>query len=130
MNETEDRVLRHTDETCWLMPEDQRRTVSQDNHFCPYWHSSIVHVARHTMFRGYMNILFLFVPLGIAADMFAWAPGFVFTFNLLAILPLAKLLNFTLKKLSTGMNPLLGGIFNVVFSNAILLIVSLSATVC
>jgi calcium/proton exchanger cax len=77
--------------------------------------------------RGYINILFVFVPLGIASGVLPWASGFVFVFNLLAILPIAKLFTFTSRKLLDNLSPLLGGVLKALLGNTTMLVVSLDA---
>lgn len=42
---------------------------------------------------SYVNLLLVFVPIGIASH-FVWSPTVTFIMNFLAIVPLAKLLGF------------------------------------
>jgi Ca2+:H+ antiporter len=43
---------------------------------------------------SYINILLVFIPLGIASHAVNWSPTTTFILNFLAIVPLAKLLGF------------------------------------
>ncbi|PMD63219.1 vacuolar calcium ion transporter /H(+) exchanger [Hyaloscypha bicolor E] len=75
----------------------------------------------------FINILVVFVPLGIVAGIFTWAPRVVFIFNILALLPLAKLLSSTLTATSERLYPLLGIVLKATIGNSVLLIVSIIA---
>ena len=39
---------------------------------------------------SYLNVLLVFIPLGILAEKLQWAPVWIFSLNFLAIMPLAK----------------------------------------
>ena len=73
-----------------------------------------------------VNILLVFVPLGIIAGNVGWSPTAVFLLNFFAIIPLAALLSFATEELSTKLGQTLGGLLNATFGNAVELIVSLS----
>ena len=71
-----------------------------------------------------VNILLIFVPLGIIAGNVGWSPTAVFLLNFFAIIPLAALLSFATEELSTKLGQTLGGLLNATFGNAVELIVS------
>ncbi|KAF3916817.1 hypothetical protein ABW20_dc0109011 [Dactylellina cionopaga] len=76
---------------------------------------------------NYVNVLLVFVPLGIISGIFEWAPITVFTLNFLAIVPLAALLSYATEEISLYVGQTLGGLLNATFGNAVELIVSIVA---
>lgn len=77
-----------------------------------------------TLANNYVNVLLVFVPLGIIAGALHWNPTWVFVLNFLAIIPLASLLSFATEELSVKLGQTLGGLLNATFGNAVELIVS------
>jgi len=86
-----------------------------------------LHVTWLVMTSSYVNILLIFVPLGIIAGALKWNPNAVFVLNFLAIVPLAALLGFTTEELSAEAGQTIGGLLNATFGNAVELIVSIVA---
>jgi Ca2+:H+ antiporter len=76
---------------------------------------------------NYVNVLLVFVPLGIVAGATGWNPTAVFLLNFFAIVPLASLLSFATEELSTKLGQTLGGLLNATFGNAVELIVSVQS---
>ncbi|KAK4493734.1 hypothetical protein PRZ48_014919 [Zasmidium cellare] len=76
---------------------------------------------------SYVNLLLIFVPLGIAAGAVDWPAMAIFVLNFLAIIPLAALLSFATEELAHTVGPAIGGLLNATFGNAIELIVSIIA---
>ncbi|KAF2167097.1 hypothetical protein M409DRAFT_66166 [Zasmidium cellare ATCC 36951] len=76
---------------------------------------------------SYVNILLVFVPLGIAAGVVDWPAMAIFVLNFLGIIPLAALLSFATEELAHTVGPAIGGLLNATFGNAIELIVSIIA---
>jgi len=76
---------------------------------------------------SYINILLIFVPVGIIAGALDLPPGAIFVLNFLAIVPLAALLSFATEELSEAVGPHIGGLLNATFGNAVELIVSIIA---
>jgi Ca2+:H+ antiporter len=72
---------------------------------------------------NYVNVLLVFVPLGIAAGELGWGAVTVFSLNFLAIIPLASLLSFATEELAAEMGQTIGGLCNASFGNAVELIV-------
>ena len=72
---------------------------------------------------NYVNVLLVFVPLGIIAGAISWPPVVVFVLNFLAIVPLAALLSFATEELSVPLGQTIGGLLNATFGNAVELIV-------
>lgn len=84
-----------------------------------------LHVARSVLFHNWVNVLLVFVPLGIVSGAVGWSPTVVFTLNFLAIIPLASLLSFATEELAAKLGQTIGGLLNATFGNAVELIVSL-----
>ncbi|KAF2276922.1 Calcium/proton exchanger [Westerdykella ornata] len=80
-----------------------------------------------TLLSNYVNVLLVFVPLGIIAGALHWAPTAVFVLNFIAIIPLASLLSFATEELSANLGQTIGGLLNATFGNAVELIVSIVA---
>ncbi|KAF3930835.1 hypothetical protein ABW19_dt0201688 [Dactylella cylindrospora] len=76
---------------------------------------------------NYVNVLLVFVPLGIVAGLLEWTPITVFTLNFLAIVPLAALLSYATEEISLYVGQTMGGLLNATFGNAVELIVSIVA---
>lgn len=76
---------------------------------------------------SYVNILLIFVPLGICAHIFDWSAIAVFSLNFLAIIPLAALLSFATEEISVHVGETVGGLLNASFGNAVELIVAVVA---
>lgn len=91
----------------------------------PYvkWPAKFAHISWQTLASNYVNVLLVFVPLGIIAGALKWDPTAVFILNFLAIIPLASLLSFATEELSVKLGQTLGGLLNATFGNAVELIV-------
>lgn len=87
----------------------------------------VAHVTWATLTSNYVNVLLVFVPIGIIAGALGWDPTAVFILNFIAIIPLASLLSFATEELSAKMGQTLGGLMNATFGNAVELIVSIVA---
>lgn len=88
------------------------------------WPAKIFQTAYKTLISNYVNVLLVFVPIGIVAGVAQWNPTTVFVLNFLAIIPLASLLSFATEELSAKLGQTLGGLLNASFGNAVELIVS------
>lgn len=77
-----------------------------------------------TLASSYVNVLLVFVPLGIVSGLLNWGAATVFVLNFFAIVPLASLLSFATEELAATMGQTLGGLMNATFGNAVELIVS------
>lgn len=99
--------------------EDSRKWVR--------WPSETAHIIYKVLASNYVNVLLIFVPLGIIAGAVGWSPTAIFILNFLAIIPLAALLSFATEELSVNVGQTLGGLLNATFGNAVELIVSIVA---
>lgn len=83
-----------------------------------------LHLTWLTLASNYVNVLLVFVPVGIVLGALDMNPTAVFIVNFLAIMPLAALLSFATEELSAKMGQTIGGLMNATFGNAVELIVS------
>lgn len=79
------------------------------------------------LLSSYVNILLVFVPLGILSGILDWGAGYTFTLNFLAIIPLAGLLSYATEELAEHVGDTIGGLLNATFGNAVELIVAIVA---
>jgi len=89
--------------------------------------ANIFNITKVTLLSNYVNILLVFVPLGIVAGAIHWNPTAVFILNFLAIVPLAAMLSFATEEISMRLGQTMGGLLNATFGNAVELIVSIVA---
>ncbi|KAI9850165.1 MAG: hypothetical protein M1838_006010 [Thelocarpon superellum] len=87
----------------------------------------VLYVTKATLFSNYVNVLLVFVPLGIVSGALGWNATVVFVLNFLAIVPLASLLSFATEELAAKLGQTIGGLMNATFGNAVELIVSIVA---
>ena len=72
---------------------------------------------------SYINILLVFVPVGIAAKAANLSPGLIFGMNAIAIVPLAGLLSHATESVAKRMGDTIGALMNITFGNAVELII-------
>lgn len=92
------------------------------------WPAHGFNAMKVTLLSNYVNILLVFVPLGIVAGATGWNPTTVFILNFFAIIPLAAVLSFATEEISVKLGETLGGLLNATFGNAVELIVFSPAT--
>jgi Ca2+:H+ antiporter len=80
-------------------------------------------VVKVTLLSNYVNVMLVFVPLGIIAGALKWNATVVFILNFFAIVPLAAVLTFATEEISAKLGETLGGLLNATFGNAVELIV-------
>ncbi len=85
--------------------------------------AQVVQATKVTLYSNYVNILLVFVPLGIVAGAMGWNPTTVFILNFFAIVPLAAVLSFATEEISMKLGQTMGGLLNATFGNAVELIV-------
>lgn len=83
----------------------------------------VANITKVTLLSNYVNILLVFVPLGIVAGATHWDPVTVFVLNFFAIVPLAAVLSFATEEISMKLGQTMGGLLNATFGNAVELIV-------
>ena len=106
-----------------LLPRQDSTPSGEDPRLWVRWPMYTYHVTKQTLLSSYVNVLLVFVPLGIIAGALRWSPTVVFILNFIAIIPLAALLSFATEELSVELGQTLGGLLNATFGNAVELIV-------
>lgn len=92
---------------------------------------------KHIAFSSWINVLLIFVPVGIAlgalvkakGDAAPVSPSVVFAINAIAIIPLASMLSFATESVATKLGDTIGALLNVTFGNAVELIIFIIALV-
>lgn len=75
------------------------------------------------LLASWINILLVFVPVGIAVEIAGVSPTVVFALNAVAIIPLAGLLSYATQSVASEMGDTIGALMNVTFGNAVELII-------
>ncbi|KAK3995826.1 Sodium/calcium exchanger protein-domain-containing protein [Cladorrhinum sp. PSN332] len=103
-------------------------TPGTDNpNFLVRWPAQAWNVTKVTLLSSWINVLLIFVPLGILSAKLSWGAPAVFTLNFFAIIPLAAVLSFATEEIAARLGETLGGLVNATFGNAVELIVSIVA---
>ena len=120
-----------TDEHSSLLPHpftsSNGQPMRKDDRAWVRWPANTAWITYQTLKSNYVNVLLVFVPLGIIAGATGWNPTAVFVLNFFAIIPLASLLSFATEELSVKLGQTLGGLLNATFGNAVELIVCASS---
>lgn len=72
---------------------------------------------------SWINVLLVFVPVGIACNFAGVNPTIIFATNAIAIIPLAGMLSYTTESVAHRLGDTLGALLNVSFGNAVELII-------
>ncbi|KAF3184512.1 hypothetical protein TWF106_002966 [Orbilia oligospora] len=75
------------------------------------------------LFHSWINILLVFVPIGIAVEIAHLDPTIVFAMNCIALVPLAGMLSYATESVAHRLGDTIGALMNVTFGNAVELIV-------
>jgi Ca2+:H+ antiporter len=78
---------------------------------------------KDALFHSWINVLLIFVPIGIACKIANLNAVIVFAMNAVAIVPLAGLLAFATESVASRLGDTLGALLNVSFGNAVELII-------
>lgn len=78
---------------------------------------------KEIILSSWINVLLVFVPIGIAADAAHLSPTIVFAMNAVAIIPLAGLLSHATESVAKRLGDTVGALMNVTFGNAVELII-------
>ncbi|KAK1624939.1 calcium/proton exchanger [Colletotrichum phormii] len=81
------------------------------------------------LFHSWVNVLLVFVPVGIITKALGVSPGIVFAMNAIAIVPLAGLLSHATESVASKLGDTIGALLNVTFGNAVELIIFIIALV-
>ncbi|KAL8815248.1 MAG: hypothetical protein Q9223_005596, partial [Gallowayella weberi] len=80
-------------------------------------------VCKAILLASWINMLLVFVPVGIAVDIAGINPTIIFAMNAIAIIPLAGLLSYATESVASEMGDTIGALMNVTFGNAVELII-------
>ncbi|KAJ3368406.1 hypothetical protein GGF31_006367 [Allomyces arbusculus] len=80
-----------------------------------------------TIKKSWLNVLLIFIILGVISDLLEWGPIPTFILNFLAIIPLASLLGFATEEIALRTNETIGGLLNATFGNAVEIIMAIIA---
>mmetsp|Transcript_101540 Transcript_101540/g.295946 ORF Transcript_101540/g.295946 Transcript_101540/m.295946 type:complete len:421 (-) Transcript_101540:81-1343(-) len=83
--------------------------------------------ACYVIFMNPMNILLLFVPLGLVAKYLEWSSATIFFSNFFAIIPLASILGAATEAMASHTGQMVGGLLNATFGNAVEMIMCVQA---
>lgn len=73
-----------------------------------------------------LNILVVFLPLGICAYYLDWGDLYIFWFNFFAMIPLAKILGDATEELAASLkNDMVAGLVNATFGNAVEMVITI-----
>lgn len=78
---------------------------------------------------SWINVLLVFVPVGIASHFTGMSQSIIFAMNAIAIVPLAGLLSHATESVSKRLGDTVGALMNVTFGNAVELIIFIIALV-
>ncbi|WVO13902.1 calcium/proton exchanger [Cryptococcus depauperatus] len=110
-------------ETSPLLPSQSTNGIRGSKPFDPLGSS------KHLILGSWTNLLLIFVPISLIAEVVHMSAVARFTTSFLAIVPLAKLLGDSTEQLSMKLGQTLGGLLNATFGNAVELIVAIAALV-
>jgi Ca2+:H+ antiporter len=79
------------------------------------------------IFCQWLNLLLVFVPLGILSHHLEWGSAATFACNFTAIVPLAGILGAATECLAAHTGDMIGGLLNATFGNAVEMIVTINA---
>lgn len=88
----------------------------------------VIHM-KNAICHSWVNVLLVFVPIGIAVELVELSPSIVFAMNAIAVIPLAGLLAHATEAVASRLGDTLGALLNVSFGNAVELIIFIIALV-
>lgn len=86
-------------------------------------------VVWNVLTSSWINVLLVFVPVGIAVRCIGMSDGIIFAMNAIAIVPLAGLLAHATESVAKRLGDTVGALMNVTFGNAVELIIFIIALV-
>lgn len=84
---------------------------------------------RKLIFGSWLNVLFVFIPIGFVANFAGWSDSLIFFTNFLGMIPLANLLGDSTESLAEHLGETIGGLLNATFGNAVEVVVMVMALV-
>ena len=76
---------------------------------------TLVGQLKATILNSYINILFVFIPVGIALHFVKVSPVVIFVMNFIAIIPLAAMLSYATEEIALRTGETIGGLLNASF---------------
>jgi Ca2+:H+ antiporter len=110
-----------SDEGTGPKPPITARMLNGSKRFLVHMKAAICH--------SWVNVLLIFVPIGIVVEAVGLSAGIVFGMNAVAIVPLAGLLAYATESVASRLGDTLGALLNVSFGNAVELIIFIIALV-
>lgn len=83
----------------------------------------VYQICKDILLSSWLNVLLIFVPVGIALQVAKINPSVVFAMNAIAIVPLAGLLSHATQSIASDLGDTVGALMNVTFGNAVELII-------
>ncbi|KAJ5468004.1 hypothetical protein N7475_005756 [Penicillium sp. IBT 31633x] len=87
------------------------------------------HHTKDALCYSWINVLLVFVPVGIACEAAGLNPAIIFATNAVAVIPLAGLLSHATESVASRLGDTIGALINVTFGNAVELIIFIIALV-
>ncbi|KAJ5691877.1 hypothetical protein N7462_001300 [Penicillium macrosclerotiorum] len=84
---------------------------------------------KDALFHSWVNVLLIFVPVGIAVKAADLPAAVIFAMNAVAIIPLAGILSHATESVASRLGDTMGALINVSFGNAVELIIFIIALV-
>lgn len=76
---------------------------------------TVVGQLRATILNSWINVLFVFIPVGIALHFTSVSPVVIFVTNFIAIIPLAAMLSYATEEIALRTGETIGGLLNASF---------------
>lgn len=76
---------------------------------------TLVGQLRATLFNSWLNVLFIFIPVGITVHFIKVSPVIIFVMNFIAIVPLAAMLSYATEEIALRTGETIGGLLNASF---------------
>ncbi|KAI8223571.1 hypothetical protein K4K54_006051 [Colletotrichum sp. SAR 10_86] len=106
-----------------LVGNGQQQTAAPAQTEKPNVATRFYETSKMIMFHSWVNLLLVFVPVGIIVKGLHVNPGVVFAMNAIAIVPLAGLLSHATESVASKLGDTVGALLNVTFGNAVELII-------
>ena len=107
--------------------ELERKETTESEKKKKNWPKPTIMQQVKAVFGSWINLMLVFVPVGIALEYAGINKIVVFVINFLAIIPLAAVLSYATEELALYIGEVMGGLLNATFGNAVELIVSIIA---
>ena len=92
-----------------LTPSNNGQPLYEDSRPFVKYPAFVAHITWEVLKSNYVNVLLVFVPLGIISGALGWNPTTTFILNFLAIIPLASLLSFATEEVAVPLGQTVGG---------------------